>query len=153
MNHSHPRVIYGFKEWRTPLLDRGCMKWMSHVLRAAGAYNALWGAWAVLFPGAIFEWNGIPPLNYPEIWQCVGMIVGVYGAGYWIAARDPLVHWPIVLVGLLGKVLGPIGFLGAALQGRLPWSFGWTNLTNDLIWWIPFTLILLEARRHANRDA
>lgn len=120
---------------------------MGWVLRAAGVYNVLWGGWVILFPRAIFDLAGIPPVNYIEIWQCVGMIVGVYGVGYWIAARDPVTHWPIVLVGLLGKVLGPIGFLGAAMRGRLPWAFGLTNLTNDLIWWIPFALILLNALR------
>jgi hypothetical protein len=69
-------------------------------------------------------------------------VVGVYGVGYWIAAFDPLKHYPIVLVGFLGKLLGPIGFLDAAIKGRLPWAFGWINVTNDLIWWIPFALIL-----------
>ena len=38
--------------------------------------------------------------RYPQIWQCVGMIVGVYGVGYLVAASDPLRHWPIVLVGM-----------------------------------------------------
>jgi len=75
----------------------------------------------------------------------VGMMVAVFGVGYAIAATNPLRHWPIVLVGLLGKVLGPIGFLHAALAGQLPWSFGWINLTNDLIWWLPFALILRRA--------
>jgi hypothetical protein len=77
------------------------------------------------------------------------MIVGVYGLGYLIAARDPLRHWPIVLVGLLGKILGPIGFLDAALRGQLPWSMGATILTNDLLWWIPFSMILWHAARAA----
>jgi hypothetical protein len=75
------------------------------------------------------------------------MVVGVYGVGYWIAARDPARHWPIVLVGWLGKVLGPIGFLLAALAGELPWAFGLVNVTNDLIWWVPFTAILYYAWR------
>jgi hypothetical protein len=119
------------------------------VLQVAGVYNLLWGAFAIVYPNAIFEFAGVPPPNYPELWQCVGMIVGVYGIGYWIAARDPMVHWPIVFVGLLGKVLGPIGFLDAAIHGRLPWAFGWTNLANDLIWWVPFTLVLLHARKSA----
>jgi hypothetical protein len=71
----------------------------------------------------------------PVIPQCVGMIVGVYGIGYLIAASDPLRHWPIVLVGFLGKIFGPIGFLAAGLRGDLPWSWGVTILSNDLIWW------------------
>jgi hypothetical protein len=85
--------------------------------------------------------------RYPQIWQCLGMVVGVYGVGYWIAAGDPARHWPIVLVGLLGKVLGPIGFLLAAMRGELPWSFGLVNVTNDLIWWAPFTAALYYAWR------
>lgn len=85
------------------------------------------------------------PPNYPEIWQCLGMVVGVYGIGYAIAAFDPVRHWPIVLVGLLGKLLGPIGFLWYALAGTLPWRGGWLNVTNDLIWWVPFALILRHA--------
>ena len=85
--------------------------------------------------------------RYPQIWQCVGMIVGVYGVGYLVAAREPFRHWPIVLVGLLGKVFGPIGFLSAAASGDLPWAWGVTILGNDLIWWLPFTAILYGAFR------
>lgn len=115
---------------------------MGQVLRAAAVYNVLWGALVVLFPLVPFAWAGMEPPNYPELWQCIGMIVGVYGVGYWIAAGDVVRHWPIVLVGLLGKVFGPIGFLWSAWSGRLPWMAGWTILTNDLIWWLPFVGIL-----------
>lgn len=73
------------------------------------------------------------------------MIVGVYGVGYGIAARDPFRHWPIVLVGLLGKIFGPIGFVGAVTSGRFPLAMGWTIVTNDLIWWLPFGVILRAA--------
>jgi hypothetical protein len=123
--------------------------WMRAVLLLAAAYNLAWGALVLLFPSAYFDWLGIPRPNYPPLWQCLGMIVGVYGVGYAIAAGDPLRHWPIVLVGLLGKVLGPIGFLDAVRRGELPWAFGWVNVSNDLIWWVPFALILLRAYRSA----
>ena len=85
--------------------------------------------------------------RYPQIWQCVGMIVGVYGVGYAIAAEAPFQHWPIVLVGLLGKVFGPIGFLFAAMHGELPWVAGWVNVFNDLIWLGPFAAILWHVHR------
>ena len=124
--------------------------WMTWWMLAASVYNLLWGALVVLFPKALFTWLGVEPppgLGLP-IWQCVGMIVGVYGIGYLAAAANPLRHWPIVLVGLLGKIFGPIGFVDNALiKGTFPKEFGWTILTNDLIWWIPFTLILLAAWR------
>lgn len=118
--------------------------WMRRVLLAAAVYNLLWGAWVVLFPNGYFHLAGMEPLNHPQIWQCVGMIVGVYGIGYGIAAFDPFRHWPIVLVGLLGKVLGPIGFAHALWTGAFPWQACLTTLSNDLIWWIPFALILAQ---------
>jgi hypothetical protein len=119
--------------------------WMRWVLLAAAVYNVAWGAAVVLAPNAAFHLAGVEPPLYPQIWQCVGMIVGVYGVGYAIAAFDPLRHWPIVLVGLLGKVLGPIGFVWSIGSGAFPLAFAWTILTNDLIWWIPFGLILWHA--------
>lgn len=118
----------------------------STVLRLAAVYNVAFGVGAVLFPTWWFAVADLPAPNYPSLWQCIGMIVGVYGVGYWLAARAPMVHWPIVLVGLLGKVFGPIGFVFAAMRGELPWSFGFVIVTNDLVWWWPFTSILLAAR-------
>ena len=120
---------------------------MKYVLLLAGIYNLLWGAFVVLFPFALFRWAQMDLPRYPEIWQCVGMIVGVYGIGYIIAAFDPVRHWPIVLVGLLGKVLGPIGMADAIWRAKFPAVAAFTCLTNDLIWWIPFTLILWRAWR------
>ncbi len=122
-------------------------RWMSRLLYTAAIYNILWGAFTARFPLALFQWLHMPAPNYPSLWQCVGMIVGVYGVGYACAATDPFRHWPIVLVGLLGKLFGPIGFVISAIKGELPWQFGYVSLTNDLIWWVPFSLILFGAYR------
>ena len=117
-------------------------------LTLAGYYNLLWGAAVISFPTAAFRIFQMELPRYPQIWQCVGMIVGVYGIGYLIASSDPYRHWPIVLVGLLGKVFGPVGFLVAASSGDLPWSWGLIILFNDLIWWLPFGQILYLAWRY-----
>ncbi|HUK87960.1 MAG TPA: hypothetical protein VLT85_09870 [Terriglobales bacterium] len=127
--------------------------WMSAVLWAAAAYNLVWGAAAVLDPGLLFRWAKMPPPNYPAIWQCVGMMVGVYGVGYAIAATDPLRHWALVAVGFLGKLAGPLGLVYSAWQGTLPWRAGWLNVGNDLIWWLPFALILRAAWRQRARTS
>lgn len=124
--------------------------WASRWLWAAGIYNLTWGTLAIMWPHLLFDLISAERINYPEIWQCVGMIVGVYGIGYLIAARDSRTHWPIVLVGLLGKVFGPIGFLVALLKGTFPPLFGLTILTNDLLWWIPFAMILRDAAKHSS---
>jgi len=121
------------------------MRWC---LLVAAAYNLAWGAAAVLAPVWMLRTLGVesePGAVMAAFWACIGMIVGVYGVGYAVASRDPLRHWPIVLVGLLGKVFGPLGFVDAAMSGVLPWSMGWTIVTNDLVWWVPFGVILWRA--------
>jgi hypothetical protein len=125
---------------------------MQIVMAAAAIYNLAWGSWVILWPNAIFNWLAMPEPRYPMIWQCVGMIVAAYAIGYGIAALDPIRWWPLVLVGLVGKLAGPIGFFQTAVEGDLPWAFGWVIVTNDLIWWVPFALILLSAWR-AHRSA
>lgn len=128
-------------------------RWAAAWLWAAAIYNLVWGLAIIAFPHALFDFAQIERINYPEIWQCVGMIVGVYGIGYAIAARNPRRHWPIVLVGLLGKIFGPIGFASALMRGTFPPAFGVTILTNDLLWWIPFALILWDATKHARSES
>ncbi|QEG21500.1 hypothetical protein MFFC18_13560 [Mariniblastus fucicola] len=117
------------------------------MLIAAGIYNLAFGVFAILFPSAMFRLIEMQQPKYLELWQCIGMIVGVYGVGYIIAAFDPVRHWPIVLVGLLGKLFGPIGMAWAVFRGTLPLEFGIANVTNDLVWLVPFAIVLVHARR------
>lgn len=120
---------------------------MSRFLWAAALYHVIWGAWAVLAPGAFFEWAGLAQPRYPEQWQFIGLIIVVLGIGFAAASSNPAVHWPIVLVGLLIKILSATGLFYGALHGRLPWGVGMTMAANDLIWWGPFCWILYEAHQ------
>ncbi len=120
-------------------------KWIPSLLYLAAFYNILWGIWVIAFPEALFQILEIDSPRYIPIWQALGMIVGVYGIGYAIAASDPYRHWPIVLVGLVGKILGPLGLAICLWTGSLPVGFFWQILLNDLVWWVPFSLILLQA--------
>ena len=115
---------------------------MSFILRLAACYNLLWGAWVILFPHTLFTWTGMEQPAYPMIWQGMGMVIGVYGLGYWWASYDPIRHWPIVAVGFLGKIFGPIGFLYNYILGDVPASFAYMLIGNDLIWWLPFAYII-----------
>lgn len=128
----------------TPLQMPG---WVPRLLMFAAVYNLTWGVLVILFPTLPFRLAGMEPPNYPALVQGIGMIVGVYGIGYALAARDPVTQWPLVLVGLLGKLLGPIGFVYAASIGEFPWVAGLTIIANDLVWWLPFISILLHAAR------
>lgn len=117
-------------------------KWMQATLVAAGIYHILWGAAVVLFPAFWFRLAGLMPPDYPQLWQAVGMMSGIFGIGFLIAATNPLRHWTLILVGLLIKIAGPAGFLYYFAMGALPGEIFRMFITNDLIWWIPFSMIL-----------
>ena len=111
----------------------------------AGGYNLAWGVYAVLDPQWLFRLAGLPLQNYPQIFACLGMVVGLYGILYLEVARLPERGWLLAAVGLLGKVLGPLGLAQLIWSGQWPWSTVVLCLTNDCIWWIPFTLYLYDA--------
>lgn len=120
--------------------------WMPWVLRIAALYNLLYALLLTIWPTQTFEWLQMPAT--PEVMiRCIGMMVGIYALGYWIAAQDVLRYWPLVAVGIVGKTLGPLGFLQAALSGVLPWHSGMMLLFNDLIWWLPFWIIVVHCLR------
>jgi len=118
----------------------------------AGCYNLAFGLWAAIWPLAFFRVFEIPPPRYPGIWACLGMVVGVYGLLYWHAAWRLSTAWPIIAVGLLGKVLGPIGMV-MSFSDEWPRRLGMLCVYNDLIWWLPFGLFLVRGTRFAQRLA
>lgn len=115
------------------------------VFAAAGAYNLAWGAYAALDPQWLFRFAGMPEMNHPAIFACLGMVVGVYGLLYLEVARVPERGFAIAAVGLLGKVLGPIGLARLIATGAWPPATLVLCLTNDFLWWIPFGVYLLDA--------
>lgn len=124
-------------------------KWMKWILLAAALYNFLWGAFSVGMPTYMLAAFGLQASTTETVfWQCIGMIVGVFGLGFLIAATHPYRHWPIVLVGFLGKLFGMIGFAVALSSSELPAKFGWAIVTNDAVWLIPFMIILWGATQH-----
>jgi small multidrug resistance pump len=114
---------------------------------AAAIYNLIWGLVIIFLPDALFQLLRMEPPNYVPLWQVVGMFVLVYAPAYWWAGRRPTQHRHLIVIGLLGKLLGPAGFLWPALRGELPAAFGLTILTNDLLWWPAFARFLRDAAR------
>lgn len=74
------------------------------------------------------------------------MVVGVYGILYFEVARRPSEGFLIGAVGLLGKILGPLGWAYFYFNGEWPLRSIVLILTNDLIWWIPFFIYLLDTK-------
>lgn len=112
---------------------------------AAGTYNIAWGTLSALDPQWYFRAAGLAPINHPEIFACLGMVLGLYGVLYLEVARAPERGWLLAAVGFVGKVLGPIGAVVLIVRGAWPARFFWHCVANDVLWWIPFALYLRDA--------
>ena len=139
------------------MIDPGRARYYRVVLTLAALYNAAFGLWAGLAPDAFFRLLRLDPPRYPGIWQCLGMVVGLYGALYALAA-----HWlgrdadrerarPLVAIGLAGKVLGPLGWAWTVARGEWPLRTVTLVLLDDVVWWLPFALLLSEGTRAGAR--
>jgi hypothetical protein len=115
------------------------------VFLAAGLYNLGWGVYSALDPQWMFRFADMELQNHPEIFACLAMVIGLYGVLYLEVARAPEHGWKLAAIGMLGKVLGPFGWIKLVWEGTWPVSTLVLCLTNDLIWWIPFGLYLHDA--------
>ncbi len=111
----------------------------------AAFYNVGWGTYTALDPQWLFRFARMPPANYPAIFACLGMVIALYGILYMEVARVPEKGWLLAAVGLLGKLLGPIGLVALIQSGQWPARTLILCVTNDFIWWIPFSLYLYDA--------
>ena len=128
---------------RTALLPRRRLH--RAVFVAAGLYNIGWGLYSAADPQWLFRFADMPLMVYPQIFACLAMVVGLYGVLYLEVARVPERGWLIAGVGLVGKVLGPIGIIVLIGSGTWPFATIVLCLTNDFIWWVPFGLYLVDA--------
>lgn len=113
------------------------------IMTFAAIYNILWGVLICINPKIIL-FDDSDSIFVLIVLQCLGMLVGVYGIAYYFASRDPARYWPLILVGLIGKILGPIGSLNYIFTNQLEPRFFWVNVFNDLIWIYPFCWILYQ---------
>ncbi len=122
--------------------------WLSTSLILSGIHSIAWGCFIVLMPVPAAAAYGLaePPHDL-FLWQGTGLIILLLGTGYLIAALNPLQHWAVVLIGLLAKVFGPIGMLVAVLRGEISADVLWLLPANDLIWWVPFSIVVLKGFR------
>ena len=119
------------------------LKFARIILFTAAVYNLCWGALISVYPQILLFGNPTSAFIIILL-KCIGMLVGVYGVAYYFASKDPVRYWPLVLVGFLGKLLGPPGAIYYVYTGQLTPSFLWVNVFNDLIWLYPFGWIIYQ---------
>lgn len=118
----------------------------------AGIYNICWGLWVSVDPNWLFRFAQMELPNYPEIFVCVGMVVGLYGVVYLEIARKPERGFILALVGFVGKILGPIGIFYYIYLGKWTFAALIMSLTNDFIWLLPFAVYLFDAFPFFKKD-
>src|SRR5258705_1552789 len=117
----------------------------------AALYNFAFGLWAGLFPYAFFDLFHLRRPLYPAIWSLLGLLVGPSGLAYAYAALRLERATPFIAIGLVGKVLGPIGWVLTVRSDEWPLRTFSLVLFNDIVWWLPFALFLLDDTRFGAR--
>jgi len=125
-------------------------RWLSVSLVLSGMHSIAWGCFIVFLPGPAASVYGLAETPHDLfLWQGTGFVIVLFGTGYAIAASNPYQHWVVVLIGLLAKVFGPIGMLVAVLRGEVSSDVLWLLPVNDVVWWVPFTIIVIQGLRNA----
>lgn len=120
-------------------------RWPQWALILASLQCLIWGPFIILWPerSAMVYGFANPPQEL-FLWQGTGLIILLYGLGYLLAASDPEQHWGLVLIGLLAKILGPIGMTWSVWQQQVAPGVLVLIPFHDLLWWIPFFLIVRQ---------
>lgn len=117
------------------------------VLVAGGIYHLLFALWAILCPMHALDWFDCTAPGRPLLWQMYGVISAILGLGLIIAAKNPIQHWPIVLLGFIASIIAIVVIGSAVFTGKLPATALILLGVNDIIWLPLFGLILWSALR------
>lgn len=120
--------------------------WMTWLLRFVAVYNVLAGLQMLVFYHEAYKAMGVakPDNSFPL--QMVGLMVGLFGVGYAMVSVRPIDHRNVLLLGFLSKLLGSLLGLGYVLAGQLPWTFLPLLFISDIVYLVPFWLILGRLR-------
>jgi hypothetical protein len=100
-----------------------------------------------VFPNLLFDIFHLAHINYPFVMSGLGMCIGLYGYGYWAAASDLRRYPQLVILGFLGKTIGPVGLAWTVYTTDLPLRTMWVNVFNDFIWLAFFVAYFIWYRR------
>ena len=93
-----------------------------------------------------------PTINFPM--QLVGILVALFGLGYYLVAKNPVENRNVLLLGFLSKFLGSCLGTGYVVLGKIPWTFFLVFFFADIIYLPPFYIIMKRLYRLAReRDA
>ncbi|MCO5248687.1 MAG: redoxin domain-containing protein, partial [Chitinophagales bacterium] len=120
-------------------------QWIKASLFIAGLYSVIWGMIAMFFPEF---WLNFALKEFVPILRILGVFSFTLGIGFLIAYTNPLRHWPIILIGLISKVIIFSTVLFHFLYNDLSSQILKMSIVNDAIWIVPFGLIIYNVYIH-----
>ena len=107
----------------SPSAERPLLPWMKGLLRFAAGFNVCAGIHMAVLYHETYKLIGMPKpeIHFPI--QLVGILVALFGFGYYLVARHPLRNRDLLLVGWWSKFLGSCLGIGYILMGQLPLRF------------------------------
>ena len=109
----------------------------------AALVSGAFAIWALLFPAPLLELFQ-EDHSYSVMVQGLGLVDGLLALGYAYAALRLDRALPFIAIGLAVKVIAPIVWLLAVTGGQLTARTLTLVIFDDVVWWIPFALFLLE---------
>src|SRR5262245_61587374 len=99
------------------------LPWMKFILRFVAVFNVLAGLHMIVGYHETYKLIGMPKpeIHFPI--QLVGILVALFGVGYYMVARRPLENRNVLLLGFWSKLLGSCLGTYYVLSGKLPWRF------------------------------
>lgn len=123
---------------RTPI-------WMNTVLAAAGVYCLGFAVLTFFWPSDVFEFLAAEKSKHHVLVQIIGLFYTAFGLSFFLAARDPIRHWRIVLVCTAKISLVVAASVYGLWFQKLPPRLIFLLCADDFIWLVPFVMILWAA--------
>jgi len=116
--------------------------WMPLVLILAGLYCVAFAVVTLAWPDRAYEATGLSASGHHMLVQVIGMFYLVFGCSYFLAARDPIRHWRIVLLCVFKILLVLAAAIYSWFRHILPTPLILWLVVDDLLWLLPFLMIL-----------
>ncbi|HEY1784151.1 MAG TPA: hypothetical protein VGG30_01335 [Pirellulales bacterium] len=135
-----------------PLPSLPLLPWMRLVLRIASIYNLLAALAMVVFYHEVSKVLGMPKPKPIMPFQLDGLLVGLFGVGYWLVASRPLENRNVLWLGFWSKLLGTLLCGYHVIHGDLPLSFVPLVAVSDFVYLPPFYVIARRLDRLARGE-
>lgn len=122
--------------------------WMSTALKAVAAFNLSTGLLILIVPSLLISIFGQNIGQDFMAYRLFGMFSAIFGITFLLASYHPLKNWVIVVAGFLSKLFIPCIFIISALNGHIPLSVALVFAFFEIIWLVPFSIILRNVYNH-----